>query len=103
VKGGKGFLYSVGENNFDFGNLCLFENNGTGTENENDSAIKNFLPVYKNKTLCWICYKVIIEETSFLFESSSMSFYKSKNTTSNNKSFCSKLCLDKYTNESLVI
>ena len=96
------FLSQIGDDNFDFNNIGLFENRGNEVQSENsieglDSNIKNFLPVTKQKTLCWICYKVILLETSIRYTQIP------ENSESNNKQFCRRECLDKYTQENFVI
>jgi len=103
------FLYNIGENNFDFNNIHLFENNGNDVQvdNNQDVNIKNFLPILKSKTLCWSCYKIILSESAlfYTFEQKNEDkniIRKDINCQDENKIFCSKICLDKYKEELIV-
>ncbi len=94
------FLSQIGDGNFDFNNIRLFENKGNEVQSENsneDIHIKNFLPISKPKTLCWMCYKIILLENSLRFSQIPDSCEYSS------KQFCGKECLDKYTQENFVI
>lgn len=97
------FLYQIGDNNFDFNNIRLFENKGNEVENDNsndsDLNIKNFLPICKAKTLCWICYKIILLDNCLTY---SHSTYTDNHNRNNNKQYCSQVCLDKYIQETIV-
>jgi hypothetical protein len=106
------FLYNIGENNFDFNNIHLFENNGNDVqvENNQDVNIKNFLPIMKSKTLCWSCYKIILSESALFYTLEQNYEYKKilskdvncKGKIDDNKIFCSKICLDEYKEELIV-
>lgn len=89
---GKGFLYNLGNNLFDFNNFALFEENGSSANIESNAEVKNFLPINKPKLSCWVCYKLITEETSLKIEQ----------LNNYNKVFCTKVCMDNYIKESLV-
>jgi hypothetical protein len=89
---GKGFLYNIGNNLFDFNNFALFEENGSSANIESNAEVKNFLPINKPKLSCWVCYKLITEETSF----------KIQQLNNSSNVFCTKNCMDHYMKESLV-
>lgn len=83
---GKNFLLNVGGCDFlNFDNLIQFSNLSSATDQE---EIGNFLPLHKQKEICFSCYKLLVSENS-------INYFE--------KFFCGEVCKDAFTKESLVI